>query len=232
VEAAICGRMSKSLHTLPKAPSEETLRQLADLLVVPPEQHEFFFESVRSNVQTACELNGLAKRGLAGKRGKKLMGAALTLYDTVGNLSKGERALMEEIFNKANFIFDKISSGGVPGLEQTAHQLALLASLVTGKAPPRYPSQLPESPGRGRRVGTTKHPVFQQFVWDLLISIKVADGKFSFEKLTPRGTLVQAINKLTRSLPDKFVPKPFPGSTVQRLIDLSGRFAKAVDKFE
>ena len=226
----VCGPMSEVINTPPKMPSDEVLQQLADLLVVPSEQREFFFEFVCTNVQTAWELDGLAKQGLASKKGKKFVAAALTLYDTIGNLTHRERELIKGIFSKAAFIFDRISSGGVPGLEKTAHQLALLASLITGKPSPRYPSQLPESPGQGRRLGSIKNTIFQQFVWDLLISITEAGGTFTYEKQTPRGTLVEAINKLAPSLPDQFVPKPLPG--LQRLIDSHSRVASGVDELE
>ena len=213
--STVFDQMSKSINASPKVPSDEVLRQLADLLLVPPEQREFFFESICTNVQTAWELDGLAKQGLASKRGKKLVDAALALYDTLGNLNNPERALIEGIFSKAGFIFDRISSEGVVGLNKTAYQLALLASFLTGKPTPRLPSQLPETPGRGRRSGAVKHPIFQQFVWQLLISIKGAGGSFTFAKETLGGTLVTAINMLARCLPHGFVPGPLPGSTMQ-----------------
>ena len=135
----------------------------------------------------------LAKRSLATKRGKKLVEAALTLYDTLGNLTHRERAVIEGIFKQTTSIFDKISNGGLAGLDETAHQFALLATLLTGKPSPRYPSQFPEAPGRSRRWGSIKDPVFQEFVFDLLISVRTADGTFTFTKETRSGTLVKAM---------------------------------------
>ena len=96
-----------------------------------------FLRFIRTNVETACELDGLVKQGLASKRGKKLVSAALTLYDTLSNLNEDECALIEGILgSKAGFIFDRISSKGMTGLNDTAYQLALLFSLMTGKPPP------------------------------------------------------------------------------------------------
>jgi hypothetical protein len=74
--------------------------------------------------------------------------------------------------------------------------------------------------------------MFQQFVWDLLISIKGADGNFTFAKQTPSGSLVKAIDTLEGHLPAGFVPSPLPGSTIQRLIDLHKRQVAALDKLD
>jgi len=228
------GRMPQSINMSPKAPSDEVLRHLAELARVPAEHREFFCESVRTSVQTACELDGLVKNGLAtlaSKRGKNLARSALTLYDTLGNLNNRERAFIEGILG-GKAIFRKISGAGLSGLEQTAYEIALLSSLVTGKPPPRFPSQPPEPPVRGRRAGTVKDWIFQKFVWDLLISTTTADGSLTFEKETPRGTLVDAIKKLAPYLPDGFVPDPPPGSTLQRLKDSCTRTEKAVEELE
>jgi hypothetical protein len=147
--------MAESINTSPRPLTDEVLQQLADLGCVPAEQREFYFESVCQIVQAACELDGLVKHGLTSKRGKKLVHAALTFYDMVGNLNQHQRALIERILGgKAKFIFDRISSGGVDGLEETAYQLALLSSLVTGKPPHGIPTKLRNRPngagGRGR----------------------------------------------------------------------------------
>ena len=81
------GRMPKATNTLHKVPSDEVLQALADLLVVL-DQRPFFFESICTCVHTAWELNGLSKPGLASRRGKDLVDATLTLYDTLGNLNR------------------------------------------------------------------------------------------------------------------------------------------------
>lgn len=227
--------MPKSGNTSPQvlpAP-DEVLRQLADLVHVPSEQHEFFFETVRTSVKTAWELDGLVKNGLASKRGKKLVGAALTIYDTLGNLSEPERALIEGILGgRAGYIFDRISGQGMTGLDETAYQLALLFSLMTGKPPPRYPSQIPETPGRGRRLGTVKNWISQNFVLDLLISTTTAGGSFTFAKEPLSGTLVKAIRMLAHHLPEGVGPRSLSGSTLQRLVDRCTRLEKEAAEFK
>src|SRR5258706_8611677 len=99
--------------TSQSAPSvpDDVLERLADLGHVPATQRECFFESVPMNVQTACELDGLGRLGLANKRGESLAHAALALYDVIGNLNERERSSIERILEgKAKFIFHRISN--------------------------------------------------------------------------------------------------------------------------
>jgi hypothetical protein len=227
--------MPKPVNTSPHVLTvpDEALLELAELALVPPEQRELFFEFICTNLETAWERDGLIKNGLASKRRKKLVHAALTLYDTLGNLNNNERALIGWIFGEAKFLFDRISSEGMTGLDEIAYQLALLFSLMTGKHPPRYPSQVPETPSRGRRPGSVKNWIFQNFVLDLLISTATCGGSFTFAKEpTPRGTLVEAIRMLVHHLPDGFVPKPLPGSIIQRLVDRRRRLEKEIAELE
>ena len=221
----------KSVNTSPQPLTDEVLQQLADFGGVPSEHREFYFESVRMNVQTACELDQLVKQGLKSERSKKLADAALALYDELGNLNERGRALIQHILSsKAKFIFDKISSNGMEGLDETAYQLALLISLVTGKPPPRLPSQLPQSPGRGRRSGTVKDWIFQNFVSQLYISTVTAGGSLPLEKNIPTGSLIDVIDALAPCLPEGFVPRPLPGSTLQRIKDVYIRAEKQADE--
>jgi hypothetical protein len=231
------GRVAKSKNASPQSsqgPGKipgQVLRRLARLGSVPAAQRKFFFESICQIVQTACELDGLVKQGLANERGKKLVRAILSFYDAVGNLNKRERAFIEDVLGgKAKFIFGKISDGGVAGLEETAYELALLFSLVTGKPPPRYPSQTPEPPQPGRRSGTVKDWIFRNFASQLYISTVTAGGSLSLEKNTPTGSLIDAIDALARCLPEGFVPRPLPGSTLQRIKDECTRAAKEADE--
>jgi hypothetical protein len=223
--------MAKSIDTSPQPLTDEVLQTVADLGCVPASQREFFFESVRQIVQTACELDGLVKQGLTSKSGQNFVGAALSFYDALGNLNKHERALIEGILGgKAKFIFERISSGGVVGLDKTAYQLALLSSLVTGRPPPRYPSQPPDPPQRGRRSGTVMNWIFQNFVSQLYISTVAADGSLTFEKDTPAGDWVKAIRALEPYLPEGFVPKSLSGSTLHRLKAACTRAVKQADE--
>jgi hypothetical protein len=196
---------------------DEVLLRLADLGQVPAAQCKFFFDSVRRNVQTACELSTLVKGGLANEKGATLYRAALELYEMLGNLNEEERKLIEGILGRTGH-FENISSGRVGGLRQTAYQFALLFSLVTGKPQPRYPHQAPLPRKRGPKKGTMKDWIYQDFVFDLCTTAKVAGGKLTLEKNRPPfGTLIDAIETLAPYLPDGDALKRLSASTLQRL---------------
>ena len=198
---------------------DAVLRQLALLAQVPAQQREFFFKSVLMDVKTACELDGLAKGALATENGQALQRVAVALYDTLGKLNQDERKFIEGILDgKSEFIFDRIASGGVDGLSQTAYQLALLLSLVTGKPHPRPPGQSAKTCQRGRKPGSAKHGIFQDFVLNFWISTKTAGGNLTLDKDVPSyGSLITAIEILAPCLPDGFVPRDLSSSTLQRL---------------
>jgi hypothetical protein len=202
---------------------DEVLHQLADRGKVPADRgkkpnakRKFFFDSIRTNVQTAWELDGLVKGGLANEKGATLYRATLELYEMLGNLNEDERKLIEGILGKSG-LFGRISSGGVGGIRETAYQLAELFSIVTGEPHPRYPHQGSQSRHRGKKPGWVKHPIFHKFAFDIYLSTKVADGYLTFDKNGPMGTWVDAFEMLGPYLPDGFVPEPLPGSALQRL---------------
>jgi hypothetical protein len=231
----VCDQMPKSINISLQAPPvpDEVLRRLADLGHVPAAQREFFFESVRTYVQTACELHELVKEGLANKKFATLLRAALTLYEVLGNLNKDEREFMEQILgSRLRRIFDGISSGSVGGLRETAYQLAELFSLVTGKPPPRYPHQAPQPRQRGRRSGLVKNWIFQDFVFDLFNAAGEAEGKLTYNKNRPGPPLVKAIRMLEPHLPVGFVPKALSPSTLQRIQTHYNRTKASVDRIE
>jgi hypothetical protein len=220
---------SKSTKTSLKVPTlpDNLLRQLAEIGCVPSEQHEFFFESVRANVETASQLDGLVGR-LAIKRGKTLAGASLALYDALGNLNNSERQLVEATLSDGKFIFKRISSEGVQGLEQTSYQLALLFCLLTGKTPPRLPHQSPEATSRGRRSGAVKNWIARNFVYDLLISTTTAGGALTLEKNVGRGSLVDALHLLAPHLPNRLALSRLSSSTLQRVKDACSRTTQSI----
>ena len=212
---------------------DDVLERLAGLGHVPATEREFFFESVRMNVQTACELDGLGRLGFANRRGQRLAHAALALYDLIGNLNERERSLIERILEgKAKFIFHRISNEeineGINGLEEAAYQIALLSSLVTSRPRPRLPSQPPDPPVAGRRSGTVEHWAFQNFLYDLLISTTEANGRLTLRREYKSGSLIEAMNALKPYLPAHFVPTPLPIRTLQRVRDAFSRTYKAV----
>jgi hypothetical protein len=207
--------MPDRLKTWPKAPTAKVLRQVADLGRVPAAGRKLFFDAIRTNVQTAWELDGIAKGALANSKGATLHHAALTLYDKLGNLEPNERVLIEGILSNLKFNFDRISSEGVGGLWQITYQLARLFGLVTGKLTPRHFQESPQSRKGG--TGTVKHPIFQQFVCDLLISATAADGNLTLDVNGRSGTLIDAIKMLADYLPDGFGPSSLSLTTLKRL---------------
>ena len=189
------------------APTSKALLALADLSDVPAEHRASYFRAVRANVQTACELDGLTKGGLAKRKRTALHQAARTLYDTLGNLNRREREFLKNILNdKAEFSFDEDE------LERAAYQLAKLFSVATGRALPRRAEQSRQG-GRG----TLKHPRFQKFICDFLISTTAAGGNLTLNKNGRDGTLIDAINMLGPHLPNSFNSEALSFSTFQRL---------------
>ena len=196
---------------------DEVLRQLADLGQVPLTEHDYFFQSVRENVDAACAQDALAN-GAWQKKGETLRSASVELYELLRDLDKDEQAYIEGIVGgDEGFIFDRISVGGVGGLLETTYQVAALFSLLTGKPDPPYPHEAPRPRKRGRRKGGVKDYIFQNFVSDLLNSTKAADGRLTIEKNIRTGTLITAIKMLAPHLPLGLVQKRLPTSTLQRL---------------
>ena len=206
--------------TVPVQPvPDEVLQRLAVLCDVHADQHDFFFGAVRMQVQTACELSALIKGRLTDKKGAPLLRAAVAIYELLGNLTKDERDFIEGVLaDKSEFLFGRISGEGLPGLRYTAYQLVLLFSLATGKPHPGYPYEARQRRRqRGKRPGTKKDAIFQNFICALIIFTRRARGGFTLEKNIPAGTLVEAIELLTPHLPPGFVPDTLPGSILQRL---------------
>ncbi len=217
----------------PPVPDAAVLLRLSELARVPAQQREFFFELVLGNVQTACELDGLAKGALANKKGETLLRAARELYEVLGNLNKDEREFMERVLaSRPGRIFNRISSGSVGGLQETAYKQVELFSLVTGNPPPRYPHQAPQSRQRGRRLGQVKNWIFQDFVFDLFTSTASASGGLTHDKNRPGTSLGKAIRMLAPYLPDGFLPKRLPPSTLQRLETRYNKIKADLDNLE
>jgi len=75
----------------------------------------------------------------------------------------------------------------------------------------------PQAHRRGRRRGTVKNPAFQVFVRGLFLAAVRAGGRYTLEKNMQKGTVIEAIDNLAPYLPDSFVPKNLPFSTLQRI---------------
>jgi hypothetical protein len=70
---------------------------------------------------------------------------------------------------------------------------------------------------RGRPKGEVKHPILRRLVLDLLDVAWFTGGNLSLEKNIGQGTLIEAIDRLERFLPDGAVPRPLPLATLQRI---------------
>ena len=70
---------------------------------------------------------------------------------------------------------------------------------------------------RGRPRGRVKNREFQVFVRGLFLAAQRAGGRYTLEKNIREGTVIEAINILAPYLPDGFVPKNLPFSTLQRI---------------
>lgn len=69
--------------------------------------------------------------------------------------------------------------------------------------------------------------VFQHFVDVLLSTTAFSGGRLTLEKNIRRGSLIEALNALATYLPDGFIPRSMPATTLQRLKDSNRVVAKA-----
>jgi hypothetical protein len=217
--------MSKKKRAL-KPPPKAVLRELADLLEVPEVKRNFHYNEILGNVRDTCELKELSD-GLTKEKSAKMLRSALALQETLWDLNRREAEFIDKmLYSKSAFLLNRISADGTAGLREIAHQLALLFSLLSGKAAPRWPSEGPvrrrrgKSPG-GRRPGSITNSIFQDFVTQLWISTRVAGGKLSLAKSPvsgkPQGSLLKAIEMLKPYLPDGLVPNVLPARTLEKI---------------
>jgi hypothetical protein len=201
-------------------PPDDTLVKLADRARVPEEQRDFYYERILENVHNICEHKKLIDGGLTKEHGSRLHQATVVLRETLDNLDENEKKLVCSVLNdKGAFVFDRFSHEGIDGLRQTVFQLDVLFRLLTGKPRPHQgslPRKCGNRPG-GRRPGSSKGSLLENFVSELLISTITAGGKLSFEKNTCGGTLPDAIEMLRPYLPEGVVPNVLPSPTLQKI---------------
>jgi hypothetical protein len=70
---------------------------------------------------------------------------------------------------------------------------------------------------RGRPKGNVKYSPFRNLVWDLLELTWVTGGNLSLEKNVGRGTLIDAIGRLSQYLPSDLAPQKLSAPTLQRI---------------
>jgi hypothetical protein len=177
------------------------MQRLADLARVPKIEgaREYFSRFILRILSDAWHNDGLRD-------------AAFELQSTNPALSRAARALRSA--RQALAYLDKGEREALwwP-ISEVESGIDLFFEFVLGGFEPTRP----QAHRRGRRSGTVKNRAFQIFVRGLFFAAETADGRYTLEKNIGRGTVSQAIEILTPYLPDGFVPKNLPFSTLQRI---------------
>ena len=150
--------------------------------------------------------------------------AATKIYDTISNMSERERASLKQFLSDMDRLLNRISCGTTKELERTAYQLTVLFAILAGKPDPRYPSELPDPPGRGRKTGSIKDPLSQKFIWKILVITEAHGGKLDVDA-TEAGTLIEALKAL-----DPYVPceiDSFSASTLRRHLEILAKITQS-----
>jgi hypothetical protein len=226
--------MPKSIDSSQEAHvPDEVLCRLAGLAKVPNDERELFFVNVREAVQTAWERHEITKGWPRKSKIKALEKTASTIYKSLRNLDKHESDLIKQLLDDREIAFDRIL--GERGVLEAAYQVAHLFSILTGKPPPANPHQQPRAPKRGKPSGSVTNWIFQDFVFDLDLSARVAGGRLTLNKNIPKGkgTLILAIELLADHLPNDFLPqKPPSAATLQRIKDAVSAAEKQAKELE
>jgi hypothetical protein len=178
------------------------LPRLTDLARVPPEsiKRDYFRRAVLHVVLDAWDNYDL-REAASQLRTKK---AALSRV--VAKLRSAKRAFVD---------LDKHDREALRGpISEVESQIDLLLEWMLGEPEPVKP----QAHRRGRTAGTIKNRIFITFVGGLLWAAETCGRELTLDKRhPPAGTLIEAIKILTPCLPDGFVPKALPGSTLQRI---------------
>jgi hypothetical protein len=178
------------------------LPRLIDLTRVPENQCARFRVAIIDVVLDAWDNDDLCKHREAVLQSISTSPALLRVARTL-------RAARQALAN-----IDKPNRKALEGLVgHLEDEIDGFSELVFGGIDPTQP----QVHHRGRRSGSVKNRPFRSFVRDLFRVAEAAGGRFTFEKNTGRGTLIEAIRILGPCLPDGFVPKALPFSTLQRV---------------
>jgi hypothetical protein len=195
--------------------------RLAGLALVPDKEHDSFCYLLCGTVQRVWSRARRAKPGPALVRAAE---ATRTLHEALGSLNKEDRDWVEGLLAQHPATD---TDGWLP---ETVSLLANLFSSAVGNSPP------PDHPGggarpdqKGRRRGTVKNVIFQDFVSDLLTNAGATGGDFTFDKNYEMGTVLEAIRILTPHLPEGVCPKKLPMGTIQRIVT---RYRKVLPDIE
>jgi len=171
--------------------TRDDLQRIADIAAIPtdPAAHrDWFFRAVDNLLFDAWEDSASNKRHLAARRDAKLTNTLRAL-----NLT---RRLLSDI---------GVPPTALEHLDFFYHWLGLPSPSSSARR------------ARGRPSGSPANAAFLKFVRRLLIDVGWAGGRLTLEKNIGRGSLSDIIDELAAFLPEDFVPRPLPTSTLQRL---------------
>jgi hypothetical protein len=137
--------------------------------------------------------------------------AAQTLDEAVWSLTQQDREWVDHILTSQ----PQREAGKIRDLRATISNLSLVFSSAIGRPYP-HPRRT-VGYHLARRSPRIKDNRFEELVFSLLRAADGASGKFTFNKNSQTGTLVDALETLRPHLPKRLVPNALPFGTIQKL---------------
>jgi hypothetical protein len=141
--------------------------------------------------------------------------AAKTLDEAVWSLNQQDREWVDHILTSRR----QREAGKIRDLRATISNLSIVFSSAIGRPYP-HPRGTPAyrlARGLKDERPRIKDERFQELVYSLLRAADGASGKFTFNKNSQTGTLVDALQTLRPHLPKGLVPNALPFGTIQKL---------------
>jgi hypothetical protein len=195
-----------------KVPTENVLERLVKLARVRDDLCESFHHFVCGTVEAVWIREELFKRGPAAEKTGSLAraaDAALTLHDALGTFGKPEQEHLQKIF-------PLLSAEEFGGLRQKAYEISKTLNAAMGRPPPRDLNEPPRPNRRGRKLDAVKDVLFRRFAYDLLLDALAAGGRFTVDRNSATGSLIEGMRLLADHLPPGFVPRRPPATTLDR----------------
>ena len=200
----------------PRRLLRNALKEVATLARVPDQEREQFRGWMSENVQAAwkwhCRAASKPDRALT-----KAAQAARTLNEAVCSLSKKQRKRLDKLIAQDMRLYDEQRLFETVALHQTVFLLDYLFSTVSGKSPPLMAgiAQLPR--GQGRKKHAVGSPIFDDFVFRLLVCVAEAGGELTLNPNDEKGTLLDALEALRPHLPSGLIRNALPCGTLQKI---------------
>jgi hypothetical protein len=205
--------MSKPLGDVPSLP-KNILAQIADKAGIPKDrlERDYFLNGVDGLVKLVW---ASPRRGPGAKRSAALTRAAVTarkLHRDLSNLNKEDREGLKVLLNGT--LNGQLFGQKLSGVQYWTNRIAGFLTMAADHWPGALHSQAPR---RGRKRGAVGDWQFQGFVKTLLIYAQEYGGSLTLQKNVKKGTLIESLNMLGPHLPNGFIPKHLPLSTLQRI---------------